>query len=582
MDINGELINKIDAIGLSDRILAWKKAMRAAPWRLCAEREKYAAESWRETEGEDLELRRARLIKNILDNIEIAIHDTDVIVGRPTPYVIGTCTAIDICGDYIPDLWDEDGEINLTMNADAGLDRKSLEILRESARVFAGKTAPEMTAKAWDAVYGTWPTDVTDAKIKDPTIDIGIFGQVTSVLAWKKLLSEGLGSTIREAECRIAEFRDAGDSDVDKLYFWQAAVIVCRAVIDHARRYAALARQTAAKQTNHDRRNELLNTAEILEHVPENPARTFQEALQAMAILNVCKLLEHPMHNNAHWGRGDQYLYPYFINDIRNGTLTVERAGALLAELIGRWGTQIFVTNESQRQSHQVNFGINNVLLGGLDREGKDAANELSYLFLHMVGLLQLSSPTVGIRWNSQTPHWLMLKAIETNMKTRGGIPLFQNDEVMIRHYMDDGIPYEEACEWSGSGASIRACRLVPSITARRVSRVTTWPPYRHDAPQRVAVTGKQLGLPTGDPRDFRTFEALYDAFKAQHRFFIDRIFRLAAIARKVQPNYVRLPLLSTLGLPASMELAGTSWSRTPITRCSEFPTGRSSTSRTL
>jgi hypothetical protein len=63
--------------------------------------------------------------------------------------------------------------------------------------VFAGKTAPEMTAKAWvDAVYGTWPTDVTDAKIKDPTIDIGIFGQVTSVLAWKKLLSKAWGARI--------------------------------------------------------------------------------------------------------------------------------------------------------------------------------------------------------------------------------------------------------------------------------------------------------------------------------------------------------------------------------------------------
>ena len=556
INVNKDLFKQIDEVELSDRILAWKKAMRAAPWRLCADREKYTVQSWRATTGEDIELRRAKLLKNILDNIDIAIHDYDVIVGRPTPYVIGTCTTIDVCGDYIPDLWDEDGEINLTLNANAGLDPESLKILRESSQEFAGKTAPEMTTKAWEAIYGPWPKDLTDAKVKDPTLDSGIFGQVTSVFAWKKILTEGLAGFIKDARRRIEAFKEAQDSNVDKLYFWQAAIIVCQAVIDYAHRYAVLARQMAEKETDADRKKELLNTAEILEYVPENPARTFQEALQAMAIVNVCKLLEHPMHNNAQWGRGDQYLYPYFINDINNKTITIDRAGELLAELIGRWGTQIFVTNESQRQSHQVNFGINNVLLGGMTQDKTDGANELSYLFLHMVGLLQLSSPTVGIRWNSQTPNWLMMKAVETNLKTKGGIPLFQNDDVMIRHYMDDGIPYEEACEWSGLGC-VYPC--LPSRAEHYGAEGIAG--YNLAAILDIAlhngrsVTGKKLGPETGDPTDFKTFEELFDAFKAQHVFFVNRIFRLAAIARNVQSKYVRLPLISTLGLPASMEI---------------------------
>ncbi len=554
--VNTELLDQIEKVELSDRILTWRKAMRVAPWKLCAEREKYTVASWKQTEGEDIELRRAKLLKNILDNIEIAIQDYDVIVGRPTPYVIGTCTTIDVCGDYIPDLWDEDGEINLTLNADAGLDPEGLTILRESSKVFAGKTAPEMTAKAWEALYGTWAKDVTDAKVKDPSIDVGIFGQVTSVLAWKKILTEGLGSYIKDAQRRIDAFREQGDSNVDKVYFWQAAIIVCQAVIDHARRYAALARKKAAEESDANRKKELLNIAETCEYVPENPARTFREALQAMAIVNVSKLLEHPMHNNAQWGRGDQYLYPYFINDINNKTLTVEEAGELLSELVGRWGTQIFVTNETQRQSHQVNFGINNVLLGGLNQEGKDASNELSYLFLHMVGLLQLSSPTVGVRWNKQIPDWMMKKAIETNLKTKGGIPLFQNDEVMIKHYMDDGIPYEEACEWCGLGC-VYPC--LPSraehygaegIAGYNLAAVLDMALHNGKA-----VNGMQIGLETGDPRDFKTFDQLYEAFKMQHRYITNRIFRMAAVARGVQSKYLRLPLISTLGLPASMEL---------------------------
>jgi len=553
--VNENLLRQIDAIELPERIMAWKEAMRSAPWKLYADREKYTVESWRETEGEDLQIRRAKLIKKILDNIEIAIHDYDVIAGRPTPGVIGTCTSIDVCGDYIPDIWEDKGEINLTMNADAGIDREGLEILRESARLFGGKTAPEMTTKAWAAVYGTWPKDVTDAKIKDPTLDAGIFGQTTSVLMWGKILSKGLGSFIKEARAHISAFVDERDPDVSKLYFWQSAVITCGAVINHAHRYAALAEEMASNAAP-ARKAELLKTAEILRHVPENPARNFREALQSMAIVNVCKLLEHPMHNNAQWGRGDQYLYPYFIKDIGDGTLTVPEAGELLAELIGRWGTQIFVTNETQRESHQVNFGINNILLGGLDQNRRDASNELSYLFLHMVGLLQLSSPTVGVRWNRQTPKWLMDKAIETNMKTRGGIPLFQNDEAVISHYVEDGIPYEEACEWCGLGC-VYPC--LPSraehygsegIAGYNLAAILHL--ALHDG---VGITGKQIGPKTGDARGFNTFEQLFEAFRIQHEYVTNRIFRLAAIARNEQQKYLRLPLLSALSLQASMDL---------------------------
>lgn len=554
--IDEELLRRIDTIDLSDRLMAWRKAMRAAPWRLFADRERYTVASWRETEGEDIQIRRAKLVKKVLDNIDIAILDFDVLVGRSTPSVIGCCTAIDICGDYIPDLWKDTDEVNLTMNANAALDQESLEILRESDRVFKGKTAPEMTNKAWADVLGSWPKDATDAKVKDPTLDAGIFGQVTSVPMWEKLLTKGLRSFIEEAQRHLDEFKEKQMTNIDAFYFWQSSIIVCEAIINHSHRYAALAREMAASETDSGRRAQLLEISEICMRVPEYPARTFHEALQYMAIIGACKVLEHPMHNNPHWGRGDQYLYPYFIRDVQSGAITLERAAELLAELIGRWGTQVFVTNETQRESHQVNFAINNVLLGGLDSSGRDASNELSYLFLHMAGLLKLSSPTVGVRWNSQTPDWLMRKAIRTNLETRGGIPLFINDENMIKHYMDDGIPYEEACQWCGLGC------VYPCLPTRA----------EHYGAEGVAgfnlaailhlalnngrgITGKQIGLETGDPSDFKTFDELYEAFKKQYRYVLYRTFWLAAIARNVQHKYVRLPLISTISLQASMDL---------------------------
>ena len=517
-EVNTKLLDRIDELELSGRIQQWKKAMKASGWKLFADRERWTVASWRETGGEDIQIRRAKLIKCILDNIEISIHDYDVIVGRLTPGVIGCATAFDISGDYIPDIWKDTAELNITMDANVGLDNESLKILRDSARVFSGKTAPEMTYKAWEAIVGSWIKDAERAKLKDPTLDTGIFAQSTSVLMWEKILRKGIRSFIDEARAHIDLFIANHETDVDKLYFWKSAIIICEAAINHAHRYAALAKEMAETEKRAERKAELLEIARICEYVPENPARTFHEALQSMSIVGVCKNYENPMHNNPQWGRGDQYLYPFFINDLNSVTITLEKAAELLAELIGRWGTQTFVSSESLKESHQINFGINNIMIGGVDKNGRDSSNELSYLFLHIVGLLQLSSPTLGLRWNKATPDWLMKKAIRTNLLTKGGIPLFENDEVVIPHFLEDGIPIDEASEWCGLGC-VYPC--LPSRAehygAEGVAACNMAAMMHLVLHNGIDVNGKLTGVETGDPRNFKTFEELYSALMRQH-----------------------------------------------------------------
>ena len=135
-DINNRLLDRIDELTLSERIQQWKQAVKSSAWKLFADREKWTVASWIETEGEDIQIRRAKLLKKILENIEIRIQDYDVIVGRLTPDVIGCATSFDISGDYIPDLWKDTGELNVTLDANVGLDNESIEILRNSARLF--------------------------------------------------------------------------------------------------------------------------------------------------------------------------------------------------------------------------------------------------------------------------------------------------------------------------------------------------------------------------------------------------------------------------------------------------------------
>lgn len=557
MQINETILSEIDNIRLSEANSAWREAMRSAPWCLHADRERWTVASWEETQGLDLELRRAKLLEKVLDNLTISILPFDQIVGRVTPTVIGCVTAMDISGDYIPAIWIDGSEgIDLTMDASTALDAESLEILRRAARTFGGKTAPEMTVKAWEAVVGDWAKNAEAAKLKDPSVDTAVFGQVTTALDWPKILRVGLRGYIDEARERIESFRAGGETDINKLYFWQAVIIVMEAVIRFSRRYAALARQMAGSEESETRRAQLLEIAGICEYVPENPPRTFHEALQCMAICGAAKCLEHPIHCNPHWGRADQYLYPFFIKDVTNGAISLARAAELMADLIGRWGTQCMVQPASQKLSHQINFAINNIMVGGVDAQGNDACNELSYLILHVVGLLSISSPTVGLKWSKKTPMWLMRKAIKTNLETRGGIPLFENDDEVIAHYMRDGIPFEEAVEWCGLGCVYPCLPTRAEHTgAHGLGAFNVVGLVNLALHNGIDINGNQTGLQTGDPRGFETFEELYDAFLRQHRFFSHRIFRLGAIARDLEANYIRLPLISALGLPAAMEL---------------------------
>ena len=163
-DIDMKLLDGIDALDLGESVLAWKNAMKASGWKLYAERDKWTVESWRETEGMDIQLRRAMLFKKVVENVEIHIHDFDRIAGRLTPGVIGCMTSIDVCGDYIPGIWQDSDTLKITMDANVGMNRESIELLRESALTFRGKTAPEMTQKAWEAVVGGWIRDVEAAK----------------------------------------------------------------------------------------------------------------------------------------------------------------------------------------------------------------------------------------------------------------------------------------------------------------------------------------------------------------------------------------------------------------------------------
>jgi pyruvate-formate lyase len=549
------LLKEIDKLQLSKRLFQLKDAMFSAPRIISVERARLAMESWKETEGEDIELRRARLFKKVLEGVPIAIYDFDIVVGRETEHLVGAPVFVDENGDSIAGLWNEGDSLSRWMVFQGGKAKEEKNTLRECSRFFAGKTAPDYVNEAWRSVVGTWAQDISDAKGADPTPDSGYFPGVTCRGMWEKLLSKGLRGLIEEAKAGLQRFDEMKETDINKLYFWQSAIIVCEALIHYAHRYAELARRKADEESNPERRDELIEIAGICERVPEHPARTFHEALQCMNFIMVGRGLE--MMYPLLVGRIDQYLKPYFEKDIREGRVTLERAAELLGSALTLWGMKVVVpVGKTQQETHQFSYSINSINIGGVDTDGKDATNALSYLVLHMIGIIKLSSPTVLLNWNSQTPRRLLLKALETNYKTKGGIPLFENSDHVVASFLGDGTPVEVARNWYGQGC---VTPILPTKVdhngsegkgAVNIALMLDLTLHRGIS----QITGKKVGIDVGDPRGFKTFNDLYEAFKKQCKYIVGRVLWLGTLAQSIEPKYLRFPFNSCVTGPGCMD----------------------------
>jgi pyruvate formate-lyase/glycerol dehydratase family glycyl radical enzyme len=553
--IDETLLDRIDNLPLSEGLFRLKDAMFSAPRIISVDRARLAMESWKETEGEDIELRRAKLFKKVLEGVPIAIHDFDIIVGRETEHLIGAPAFVDETGDSIPGLWSERDRLSRWMEFQKTKSKEDKEILRECSRFFTGKTAPDHVNEVWHSVVGNWAQDITEAKGSDPTPDSGYFPGITCRGMWEKLLAKGMRGLIEEAEEGIRRFQEMKETDVNKLYFWQSAIIVCEAMISYARRYAALARQKADKEFNTEKRDELVNIANVCERVPKNPARTFHEALQFMNFIIVGRGLEamYPLLV----GRIDQYLWPYFERDIREGRLTLEKAAELLGNALTLWGMKVVVpVGKTQQETHQFSYSINSINIGGVDSDGRDATNALSYLVLHIIGLIKLSSPTILLNWHAQTPRRLLHKALETNYRTKGGIPLFENSDHVVASFLKDGTPAADARNWYGQGC---VTPILPTKVdhngsegkgAVNVALILDLTLHRGVS----QITDQKVGIDVGDPRNFKAFEELYEAFKQQYRYVVNRVLWLGTLAQSVEPMYLRFPFNSVIAGPNCME----------------------------
>ena len=281
-------------------------------------------------------------------------------------------------------------------------------------------------------------------------------------------------------------------------------VIVLEAMIRYAKRYATMAEEKAEKESNPQRKAELERAAEACRWVPENPPRTFFEAVQSFWFTTLGVYMDK-CQPNVFAGRLDQYPYPYYMADINEGRTTRQEVAELFGCLIMKLcALEPYMTPEHRAVSQGTNY--ENITIGGCDKNGKDVSNELSCLLLHVAKETKTHQPYISLRYDPKMATELMDKALECNRRHGAGVPAFFNDRVNIEYMLSRGHTIEHAREHAIAGCV--NCVYPKTFAWIRLPVATFNEAKMLEVLLNRGVdprTGIKIGNDYGDPREFKT-----------------------------------------------------------------------------
>lgn len=385
---------------------------------------------------------RAKMLEKVLDNMSIYIEDKSLLAGNQATKNRNAPIFPEYTMEFVMNELDQfekrDGDIFY-------ITEKTKEQLREIAPFWQNNN---LRARG-EALL---PEEVR------VFMETGVFGMEGKLNAgdahlavnYERILKDGL----RGYEKRVKEYKATLDltnpDNIDKYCFYNAVLIVLKAVRNFANRYSVLAKDLAEKELNQKRKIELLEISRICSKVPYEPAGTFQEAVQSVWFIQLILQIESNGHSLS-YGRFDQYMYPYYDRDIKNGTIKESEALELLTCL---W-IKTLTINKVRSQAHTLSSAgspmYQNVTIAGQTTDKKDAVNDLSFLVLKSVAQTRLTQPNLTVRYHKNINKHFLDECIEV-MRLGFGMPALNNDEIIIPSFMDWQVKEEDAYNYSAIG----------------------------------------------------------------------------------------------------------------------------------
>ncbi|HNV63769.1 MAG TPA: formate C-acetyltransferase/glycerol dehydratase family glycyl radical enzyme [Smithellaceae bacterium] len=516
--------------------LRWK--IIEAPQEVCIERARYLTEAMRRNWDKHPLTRMSLAFEHILKNISVIIRDDELIVGCRTSKLKGA--------PLFPEnksLWIE-GDLE---NFDKRVLQRAMitpaeknELATVILPFWKGKTVEESMQKLMPEDILTDMDKYIFTMMLEITYGIGHFS-----MNHERVLAQGLRGVMDDAQQKLASLSPE-DRKNEKGIFYEAVLCSCLAVISFARRYSELAAKMAARESDPDRAAELREIARVCSRVPEHPAETLHEAVQSLYFIHLVAQIESG-GNSISLGRIDQILFPYFQKDVEAGRGSKELARELVAMLFIKTNEIWNVLEEAFIPGGEGTEGktTQNVTVGGVGPDGRDATNDMSYIALDAYADVRTVQPNFGVRIAPDCPAELMRRAVEYD---RDGVLMhFFNDEAIIRSLIRGGHALEDARNYGMVGC------LEPNAQGKTFGS-TFAVQFSGIKCVELALSngidnifGYPSGIESGDPSAFKNFEDLWDAYDRQVRHFINQMVRGMEVLDKTIAETVPSPFASSM-----------------------------------
>ncbi len=427
---------------LTPRMKAFRNELISAQPNVCAERAIITTRIYRENQDQPLAIKRALMLKAVLEEMSIFIEPQTLIAGNQA----STNRSAPIFPEYAMK-WVID-ELDAFDKRDGDrfmITEETKAQLREIAPFWEHNTLLDRGLAAFPPHSKLY-------------YDLGIIkseGNITSgdahcAVDYGSMLRLGLADYERRAKDKLDSLDLTDYKNIQKSYFYRAILIVTEAVKNFALRFSTLAAETAEKETDEKRKAELILMSEILKKVPYQPAESFREAVQSLWLVHLILQIESNGHSLS-YGRMDQYLNPFYEKDLAEGRITKNEACELMCNL---W-LKTYSINKIRSWSHtQFSAGsplYQNVTVGGQHPTGGDATNKMSWLILKSVAQCHLTQPNLTVRYHAGLPDDFMKECVEV-IRCGFGMPAFNNDEIIIPSFIAKGVKPEDAYNYSAIG----------------------------------------------------------------------------------------------------------------------------------
>ncbi|HQA47420.1 MAG TPA: glycyl radical protein [Bacillota bacterium] len=502
------------------------------------ERARLVTEAYREYSGKvSIPMLRALTFKHLMENKTVCINPDELIVGERGPAPQATPTYPELCCHSLEDL----------------------DIIDKRDKIFF-RVSDEVREIQRDVIIPYWKgrsmRDIIFSHMSDEWIDCynaGIFTEFMEqrapghTVADDKIYRKGFLDFKKDIEESLQSIDYLNDPDAyDKQEQLRAMLICADAVITYAKRHAEKAMELAKTEQNPERKRELERIAEVCTHVPANAPRDFWEALQSYWFVHIGVITELNTWDSFNPGKLDQHLYPFYKKGLEDGTLTREKAKELLECFWVKFNNQPAPPKVGVTLAESGTYtDFANINIGGIKPDGSDGVNEVSYLLLDVIADMRILQPSTNVQISQKTPDRFVKKACEV-IRMGMGFPSVFNTDAVVKELIRQGKSIEDArcggtsgCVETGAFGK-EAYILTGYFNIPKVLEIT----LNNGFDKR---TGKRIGLETGDPTEFQSFEELFEAFKKQMRHFIDIKIRGNNIIEKLYATYMPSPFLSII-----------------------------------